>query len=122
MTKDEIAAKVAEIGDACVFKGPHPKGGDWVVILKAPAPQDWDFYLVGRETAGGRAVASLNLVRSMVAFVSPQAAKYEPGEIPGPQADFDRLRSRVVGMPQAIWAHRRFDRFIGLEIDAEEKG
>lgn len=121
MTKEEIAAKVAEIGDACVFKGTHDKAGDWVVILKAPLPPDWDYYLANRESPSAKTMAGVLLVKSMLAHVSPSGAKPIPGQ-PQVQADFDALCQRLVALPQAIFMSKRFDRFIGLEIDAEEKG
>lgn len=123
LTKEEREAKCQELGGDCLaFTGPHPTGGKWTVILGAPELKDVEYYLANRNNDATRALALHILVRSMVRFVDPVAAKYNPGEVPGAKADYDHLRARATFISEGIGKTGRFDRFVGLEVDEEEKG
>lgn len=114
LSKAQIEERIKALGgDAVHFRG---AGGTWEVILKPPQLKDWDFYLANRESPEAKPSALLILVRSMLAYAGdPIEGETTPG------ATFDRLRTRWVSMVEAIGKQRRFDVFVGLVMEQEEK-
>jgi len=114
LSKAQIDEHIKALGgDAVHFRG---SGGSWEVILRPPQLKDWDFYLANRENAATKPSALLILIRSMVAYCG------DPKDGEKPTDTFDRLRQRWVSMAEAIGKQRRFDVFVGLIVDDEEKG
>lgn len=113
LSKSEIEEQIKSLGgDAVHFRG---AGGKWEVILKPPQLKDWDFYLANRESPEAKPLALLILVRSMVAYAG------DPINGERPVDTFDRLRTRWVSMVEAIGKQKRFDAFVGLLVENEEK-
>ena len=113
LSKAQIEERITALGgDAVHFRG---AGGTWEVILRPPQLKDWDFYLANRESPEAKGAALLILIRSMIAY----AGDPKDGES-APQT-FDRLRTRWVSMAEAIGKQRRFDVFVGLVVEDEEK-
>lgn len=114
LSKKEIDEKIASLGgDAVHFRG---EGGKWEVILRPPQLKDWEFYLANRESPAAKPSALLILIRSMVAYAG------DPKDGESATDTFDRLRTRWVSMAEAIGKQRRFDVFVGLVVEDEEKG
>jgi hypothetical protein len=74
-----------------------------------------DFYLANRESEAAKSSALLILIRSMVAYAG------DPQKDESAVQAFDRLRTRWVSMAEAIGKQKRFDAFVGLTVDEEEK-
>ena|SRR5258708_6893728 len=103
LTDEQREAEISKLGgDALYLKG---RWGE--VILKPPAPADWEFYLAAQQNPAAKTVATHALIRSMIAYPSKD--------------EYDALRKRYVALSEGIAKTPAFDRFIGLEVEATEK-
>lgn len=105
LTDEEIKSKIEALGgDALYLRAP---GKQWEVILKAPQLKDWEFFMANQGNPATKALAGLKMVRSMLAYPTPE--------------EFDQIRKRWVGIAEAIVKLKAFDSFIGLEVETMEK-
>lgn len=106
LTDEEIQSKIDALGgDALYLRGAAKQ---WEVVLKPPQLKDWEFFLANQNNPNTRGLAGYKVVRSMLAYPTPD--------------EFDKLRTRWVGMVEGIIKLKAFDAFIGLEVETLEKG
>lgn len=116
LTQQEIDTKAGEInGDVVYIKGHAvPKGCAWEVILKAPDVLAWEAYQRHKQDPA----AVYAFILSMLHWCGSDALTLPSGDV---RAAFTAIRSRFVGMPEAISNHPAFLQFIGLEAETLEK-
>lgn len=116
LSEQEIEEKITSLcqGDGLYVRGHVVKAGRaWEVILKAPELKYWEAYQAHRNDPA----AQHAFIMSMVVWCSSDAVK-----VPDNARDaLNAVRSRFVGVAEAITSEPAFLQFVGLTADTIEK-
>jgi hypothetical protein len=101
LTSQEIEDLKIKHGEVLHIRG---AGGKWEVVLKPPSIDNYELFIANSQNPARKHLAQYGIVRSMLVHPS--------------RDEFDKVRSRYVGIVEACCADKRFSEFLGMEVEA----